>query len=83
MKYLILTSEIKEFENVEVGEWADCLFEDEDTGERFFVELRKANETLPEFIDRCMAVAKDNFDEVTFIEFYAARDAEILGYDTY
>ena len=83
MGYFIVNSEIEEFERVDIGEWADCLFEDEDTGEQFFVELRKANETLEQFIDRCMKVAKDNFDDVEFIEFYTARDAEMMGYDTY
>lgn len=83
MKYFIVESEIEEFERVDIGEWADCLFEDNETGEQFFVELRKINETLEQFIDRCMAVAKDNFDDVEFKEFYTARDAEMLGYDTY
>ena len=83
MEYTIVPSEYKDFNDTEIGEWADCLFEDNETGEQFFVELRKTDETLEQFIDRCMKVAKDNFDDVEFIEFYTARDAEMMGYDTY
>ena len=72
------------FNNTAVGEWLDCRFDAD--GEPIFVELKKeAGETVFDFIDRCLAVALDNFDEeeLTFEGIVDGTTAETLGYDTY
>ena len=72
------------FAGTNVGECLDCCFEDEDSGELFFVELEKVEgEEIEEFIDRCFDVAMEDFDNVKFIEVYSVAEAEVMGFDTY
>jgi hypothetical protein len=73
----------KTYEWTEVGEWLDCLFYAD--GEPVLVELKKDEGTALDFIDRCLAILLDNFDEddLEFSGIFTAEDAEILGYDTY
>ena len=72
------------FAQCEAGEWLDCEFEDLDSGERFFVELRvEVDETAEEFANRCFDEAMSNFDEVEFVAIVPAEIAEAMGYDTY
>lgn len=72
------------FKDYPNGEWLDCEFVDEESGEVFFVELRKCNgEEEKDFIARCQEVADDNFDNAKFVRLVDNEEAEILGYDTY
>lgn len=67
-----------------VGEWLDAMYEDDETGEIFFVELRREEgETVEKFIEKCDAVAADYFDEPIFLGLVDSDSAEKLGYDTY
>ncbi len=67
-----------------VGEWLDAEFEDQESGEVFFVELRKeAGESMVEFVRRCEEIAIDNFEEPEFLGLCDQKSAESLGYDTY
>ena len=71
------------FEAEEMGEWLDACFEDEETGEVFFVEIRKEHDTAEEFVAACLEIAEENFDEPHFLQIVEQEEAEILGYDTY
>ncbi len=67
-----------------VGEWLDAEFEDQESGEIFFVELRKqADESMQGFIRRCQDIASDYFEEPMFLGLCDQEIAESLGYDTY
>lgn len=68
----------------EIGEWLDAKFYDEESGEVFFVELKKEDgEEMEDFIAKCQEVADDNFDCAVFVELVDGETAETLGYDTY
>jgi len=82
-KYYITTAEQETFADTPIGEWLDCLFEDYDSGEQFYAELRKKSESISDFVDECFEVAKENFEEVKFIEIVSAEVAEMVGLDTY
>ena len=72
------------YEMTEIGEWLDAMYEDSETGEVFFVELkREEGETVAQFIGKCDAVAADYFDEPIFLGLVDSDSAEKLGYDTY
>ena len=72
------------WETTQVGEWLDAKFQDVETGEIFFVELKKEDgEEMEDFIAKCHEVADENFEEPQFCGLYSGRDAECLGYDTY
>ena len=64
--------------------YIDYLFEDAESGERFFVEICK-NEIMTD--DECFAralnIANENFDDPTFICEVSPKEAETYGYDTY
>lgn len=67
-----------------VGEWLDAKFEDFETGEVFFVELKKQEGmTMEQFIFECHKIAAENFEDPTFETLVDADTAEKLGYDTY
>ena len=69
---------------MQVGDWLDVLFEDEETGERFFVELQKEDgEDIEDFIVRCQEIADENFSNAQYIELVDSWYAEDIGYDTY
>ena len=66
------------------NEWLDACFYDDESGELFFVELRKdKGEEMEDFIARCNEIATENFDAPTFIKLVDSGSAETLGYDTY
>ena len=68
----------------DTGEWLDAQFEDEESGEIFFVELRKeAGQDVEDFIGKCQEIADENFDNAIFLGLVDAETAETLGYDTY
>ena len=72
------------WENTRVGEWLDAKFYDKETGEIFFVELKKEDgEDIEDFINKCQEVADENFDVAEFCGLYSDDEAEYLGYDTY
>lgn len=72
------------WEAMQIGDWLDVLFEDEETGERFFVELQKGDgEDIEDFIARCQEVADENFSDAQYIELVDSWYAEGIGYDTY
>ena len=64
--------------------YIDYLFEDVESGERFFVEICK-NEimTNDECFARALNIANENFDDPTFICEVSPEEAETYGYDTY
>lgn len=55
--------------------YKDYLFFDEETGENFFVETNS--------LAKAVEIAREYFDEPTFVEVYTVAEAEILGFDTY
>lgn len=72
------------YEMTEIGEYLDAMYEDTESGEVFFVELkREEGETVKEFITKCDEVAADYFDEPVFLGLIDSDSAETLGYDTY
>lgn len=74
----------KIFDNTNVGEWLDCLFEEEESGEMFLVEFRKEKgESEEDFIAKCQEVADENFSCPVFQKIVDLETAEIMGYDTY
>jgi hypothetical protein len=70
------------FNATKVGEWLDCLCESD--GEEFLIELkREENETLEQFIAKCLDSVADTFEEIEFIRICDAIEAEVMGLDTY
>lgn len=59
--------------------WIDFLFEDQETGEQFFVEVENRFGAR----DKAWDIAFDNFEDPELIGIYSPEDAELLGYDTY
>ena len=55
--------------------YKDYLFFDEETGENFFVETNS--------LAKAVEIAREYFDEPTFVEVYTSAEAELLGFDTY
>lgn len=64
--------------------YIDYLFEDAESGERFFVEICK-NESMTEreCFARALNIANENFDEPVYIYEVSPEEAETYGYDTY
>lgn len=72
------------WETTSAGEWLDAKFYDRESGEIFFVELKKEEgEEMEDFIAKCQEVADENFSHAGFVELVDRETAEILGYDTY
>lgn len=72
------------WETTKVGEWLDAKFYDKESGEIFFVELKKEDgEEMEDFIAKCQEVADENFDDARFLGLVDGETADILGYDTY
>lgn len=72
------------WETTRVDEWLDAKFYDRESGEIFFVELKKEEgEEMEDFIAKCQEVADENFDYAVFDELIDSETAEVLGYDTY
>ena len=66
------------------GEYLDCKFYDNETGEVFFVEeQKKEGEEYADFVNKCEEIAQENFDYPEFLGLYTQEDAELLGFDTY
>ena len=65
-------------------EYIDYLFEDEESGEKFFVEICKTkNMTNDECFVKALNIANENFNEPIFICEVSPEEAETYGYDTY
>lgn len=65
-------------------EYIDYLFEDEDSGELFFVEVVKDGSTsFTDCFNKAWEIAHDNFENPIFIEEVDPAVAETYGYDTY
>ena len=64
--------------------YIDYLFEDQESGEMFFVEIEKTeNKSYSTCFDEAWAIAEENFDDPVFIEEVSPEVAETYGYDTY
>lgn len=64
--------------------YVDYVFEDQDSGEMFCVEIAKEDDmTDEECLAQAWERARDNFEEPELIEEIPEWYAEILGYDTY
>ena len=72
------------FEGAAIGEWLDCQFTDNESGETFFVELQKEDgESVEDFIAKCQEVADEYFSDAEYDCSSDNETAEVLGYDTY
>ena len=72
------------WQETKTGEWLDALIYDNESGEFFFIELRKEEgEDMEDFIAKCMEIATENFDSPSFTKLVDAEYAEAMGYDTY
>lgn len=72
------------WDTTKIGAWLDAKFQDEETGEIFFVELKREDgEDIEDFIQKCQEVADENFSEAEFCGLCSNAEAEMLGYDTY
>ena len=64
--------------------YIDYLFEDEESGEMFFVEITKTeSKSYASCYEEAWAIAEENFDSPKFIEEVDPLVAETYGYDTY
>ena len=64
--------------------YIDYLFEDEESGELFFVEIEKTeNKSYTDCYNEAWTIAEENFDNPKFIEKVRPEVAETYGYDTY
>lgn len=64
--------------------YIDYLFEDAESGEKFFVEICKnENVTEGEYFARALNIANENFNEPVYICEVSPEEAETYGYDTY
>jgi hypothetical protein len=64
-------------------QWIDFLFNDEETGEDFLVELEMDGSSMDELLAEAQRIADDNFDSAVFQEVVSAEDGEMMGLDTY
>ena len=80
----LVAADRKRWAETKNNAWLDACFYDNESGEFFFVELKKEEgEEMEDFIAKCMEVATENFDEPTYIKLVDDTQAETLGYDTY
>lgn len=64
--------------------YIDYLFEDQESGELFFVEIVKtADKSYTDCYHEAWKIAEENFDSPEFIEEVPPEIAETYGYDTY
>lgn len=64
--------------------YIDYLFEDQVSGELFFVEIEKTlNKSYTDCYNEAWDIATANFDDPVFIEEVDPIVAETYGYDTY
>jgi hypothetical protein len=64
--------------------YIDYLFEDEESGELFFVEIVKdSGKSYTDCYNEAWKIAEENFDNPKFIEKVNPEVAETYGYDTY
>lgn len=68
-----------------MGEYVDFMFEDEESGECFFVELRmgKDGDTIEQMKSSAFEIALDNFENPDLIDILSNGEADIMGLDTY
>ena len=63
-------------------EYIDFLFNDAETGEDFFVEVRN-NFCYEECLAEAKKIAKENFEAPYLVDVFSQEEADFLGYDTY
>lgn len=64
--------------------YIDYLFEDEESGELFFVEIIKdGSKSYTDCFNEAFDIALENFENPIFIEEVSPEIAETYGYDTY
>ena len=64
--------------------YIDYLFEDQESGELFFVEIKKTEDkSYTACYNEAWAIAEENFEQPEFIEEVDPEVAETYGYDTY
>ena len=64
--------------------YIDYLFEDVESGEKFFVEICKTESmTEGECFGRAVNIANENFNDPTYICKVSPEEAETYGYDIY
>lgn len=64
--------------------YIDYLFEDQESGELFFVEICKtAGKSYTDCYREAWAIAEENFERPELIETVSPEVAERYGYDTY
>ena len=66
-----------------MANYIDFLFEDLESGEMFFVELKTDGKTAKELKREAIKIAEDNFIAPVSRGIYDPDSAERLGYDTY
>lgn len=64
-------------------EYIDYLFEDQESGELFFVEICKTLQSYTDCFREAWAIAEENFESPKFIKKVDPEIAETYGYDTY
>ena len=69
----------EEVEANEEAEWIDYWFEDEESGEEFFVEVRDTENAEKD----AWAIARANFESPRLIDIIDTEEAEWMGLDTY
>lgn len=71
--------------DLRIGEYIDYWFEDEETGEQFFVEvpISKDHCDYTEYISLASAIASDHFDAPKLVDVVDQEEAEMWGFDTY
>lgn len=64
--------------------YIDYLFEDEESGELFFVEIVKdCSKSYTDCYNEAWEIAEENFENPKFIKKVSPEIAETYGYDTY
>lgn len=64
--------------------YIDYLFEDEESGELFFVEIIKdGGKSNLDCLKEAIKIAKENFDSPRYLNKVSPEVAETYGYDTY
>ena len=67
-----------------MAKYIDYLFEDNETGENFFVEIKQEEKmTVMDCFVQALKTANEYFESPKFIEEVEPHIAEIMGFDIY
>ena len=69
----------KEAPWINLADWLDFWFVDDESGEEFFVEVRDTEHALADATE----IARANFESPRWIATITPEEAETIGYDTY